>query len=198
MRNKQKGDSGGNNRKDVLIKARKGGIRLLKEEEREWKKLRKERLKHLRKAREARQLKILQEEEEKKKKHKLYFRSKVKTAFRLWWIRLKESVKDFVSGKKVPKIEPEEGIGVKKTSKPKLMPMAYGKEKKMQKEIKFIEEEIKELNKPVESIKDDVKARKKDIKRILSPAIYTKTKELIRLEKMEGKLKDELDGIRNH
>jgi hypothetical protein len=197
-RNMKKSDNSGSKRKDVLSKARKDGVKLLKEEEREWKKLRKQRLKHLREAREARQLKILEEEENKKKKHRSYFKSKVKTAFKLWLMRLKESIKDFISGKKIPKVEPEEEVDIKNVSETKVLANVPGKERKIQQEITFIEEEINELNKPVEKIKDDIKTKKKDIKKILSPVIYTKTKELIRLEKMERKLREKLDGIRNH
>jgi lipopolysaccharide export LptBFGC system permease protein LptF len=184
-------------RTDILEKARGDGLKLLKEEKKEWKKLRKERLKQLKKARETRQLNLVIKEDEKIKRHKKYFRHKIITAFRLWCGRIKEKLKNIASGRKVPDIEPEEGIDVKNVSEPKLTVKIPLKQRKLKKEIMFIEDEIKELNKPMERIEEDIKSKKKDMKKILSPKIYQKTKELIRLEEREKRLWKELDGIRN-
>ena len=177
----------------ILKEEKKTREKLIDDKERRKKKLQKLRLGYLEHAREAKQLELVREEERKANRHKYYFRHKLKMTFRLWWQR----VKDIFSMKKIPKISPIEDIVVREVSKPYIIINLPSEESRLKKGVSFIEEEIAELSKPISKIEDDVRDKKKNIKNLLSPKIYNRTKELIRLSKEKERIADELSRIRS-
>jgi hypothetical protein len=187
MRNKDKKSK----KDDVLKNARKSRLKLLEEKKKKLRKLRKLRLKYLKKARNA---KLIKEERSKIKKHDYYFRHKLKETCMLWRQRIKDKLSSIT--KKVPGIMPEPRLDVKEITGPRVAEKTPTEQRKLQKQISLIDEEIKELNKPINIIKKDVRAKKKDIKRMLSPKIYQKTRELITLEEKEKNIRKKLENIR--
>ena len=186
--------------KGILIKVKNARLELSKEKKKREKELYGMRVRYLEKAREIRRKNIEKEERRKKRRHYYYFKNKLKNAFRLWQSRVNESIKNFITGRKVPNVKPIEDVVVKEISKEYFVLSFEPEDVRLEKRAGFIDREIEELRKPIEKIENDVKANKKDIKKLLSPKIYYKTKELIKLEEKARKISKELDEIRegNH